>query len=108
MQILKANDELLWRYNKSVDLYSVSQTISVQRGCFCYMFTNVGGTLAFVDGMRIFPAVNPATTLGDSRTICGHKGDIYSGFINLAFDPTVFPLVNPLVEIVQEFYILQD
>lgn len=90
-------------WNKSVNTYSTPQQIIVVPNCYAFMFTNIGDTIAFVDGMRIFPNTNPATGLGDSRSLSGHKLDLYKGTINLAFD-VIAPGVAPLVEIVQLFY----
>ena len=93
-------------YNMSVQLYTRSQTVTVQRGAFAFMFNNVGDTTASVNGMVVFPSATPTTALGDSRSISGHLLDIYSGYINLSF---ATPLgANPVVEIVQLYYITSD
>lgn len=89
-------------FTKSVQIYTKPDSIIVDENCFSFQFTNVGGTTAFVDDMVIFPSATPATAIGDSRTISGHKGDIYLGNIQLKF---AAPLVNPGVEIVQLSYI---
>lgn len=90
-------------YNKTVQLYYENAYIPVAKNCFAYMFTNVGDTTADIDGMVVFPATNPATTLGDSRSISGHKLDVYTGTLNLRFH---LPLgANPAIEVVQLFYI---
>lgn len=91
------------RYNETVQVYTTNEYVPVSKGCFAYMFTNVGDTIAFVNGMRIFPATNPATTLGDSRTISGHEFDEYVGNITLSFQAPVG--AAPAVEIVQLYYI---
>ena len=95
------------QYNHVVDFYTRAQQITVVRGCMAYMFTNVGDVIARVNGMVIFPSLTPLTSLGDSRTVSAHLLDIYVGNINLSFD---FPTagVNPMVEIVQTFYITTD
>lgn len=93
-------------YNMSVQFYGRAQTITVQRGCFAFMFTNVGDTTASINEMVIFPNANPATGLGDSRTISGHLLDLYTGFMNLSF---VTPQnANPRVEVVQLYYISEE
>ena len=89
-------------YNMTVQLYSTNQYIPVAKGCFAFMFTNVGDTIATVNGMVIFPSATPATAIGDSRQITGHEGDVYTGNITLGFLAPV--LVTPSVEIVQLFY----
>lgn len=90
------------QYNMDVQTYSESQTVTVTKGCFAFMFTNLGDRVASVNGMVIFPSATPTTSLGDSRTISGHELDVYSGNINLAFTGAG---AAPLVEIVQLFYI---
>jgi len=93
-------------WNMSVLTYDSSGQIVVTNNCFAFMFTNIGDTIARVNGMIIHPATNPATDLGDSRTISGHLMDLFKGKINLSFQT---PLgANPLVEIVQLFYISED
>lgn len=104
MQLLKQND--LRRYNWTVGTYSLPGSITVQRGCFSFMITNVGDRIARLNGMVVFPAAVPTTTLGDSRSVSGHLMDMFSGTLNLSFDAGVG--VNPLVEIIQLFYIFQD
>ena len=91
-------------YNVSVQFYTQATQVSVIKGCFAYMFTNVGDTTAAVNGMVVFPSATPTTSLGDSRTIAAHENEIYTGNITLAFLPTV-GATSPNVEIVQLFYI---
>ena len=71
------------------------------------MATNIGDTIATVNGMVIFPSPTPATDLGDSRTVMAHAGEI------LAANEIVIvfrvPLgANPDVEIVQLQYITEQ
>lgn len=90
-------------YNMSVQQYSENTYITVQQGCFAFMFTNIGDTTATVKGMVVFPSATPTTALGDSRSISGHKLDVYKGTMDLSFRT---PLgTTPLVEVVQLFYI---
>lgn len=98
------NKKIIGRgWNKSVLTYNEATRVSIMANCFAIMFTNVGDTTAFLDGMVIFPSVTPLTALGDSRTISGHILDVYVGSaMALAFAQ---PLgANPSVEIVQLFY----
>lgn len=89
-------------YNMTVAIYTTSQSVIVVPNCFAFMFTNIGDTIARVNGMVIFPNTNPATGLGDSRSISGHLLDLYLGNITLSF---ATPLgAAPTVEIVQLFY----
>ena len=90
-------------WNQSVSTYNQAQAVPLMENVFAYMFTNLGDTAAFVNGMLILPGV-PGTSLGDSRTMAGHWMDLYKGTLNLAFQIPVG--VAPLVEIVQFFYVL--
>lgn len=90
-------------FDMTVQVYSGNTYIPVARKCFAFMFTNVGDTTATVKGMVIFPSATPTTALGDSRSISGHKLDIYKGTMDLSFRT---PLgVAPAVEIVQLYYV---
>lgn len=101
----KIHDWLILKrpYNISVQTYNLNSYVTVQKGCFAYMFTNIGDTTATVNGMVIFPSATPATSLGDSRTIAAHEMEIYTGNITLSFRAPVG--VAPNVEIVQLYYI---
>lgn len=90
-------------WNISVQQYSKSDYIPVVENCFAYMFTNIGDTIATVNGMIIHPSAVPATNLGDSRSVMAHKDDVYKGRILLSFASPAG--ANPLVEIVQLYYI---
>lgn len=92
------------KYNLYVQIYNTPLQVSIAKGCFAYMFTNVGDTVATVNGMVIFPSATPLTALGDSRTIAAHENEIYTGNITLAFLPTV-GATTPNVEIVQLYYV---
>lgn len=89
-------------FNINVQVYSESQQVTRAKDTFAFMFTNIGDTPARVNGMVIFPALVPGTTLGDSRTVSGHEDELYLGNITLAFDPGG---ANPQVEVVQSFYV---
>jgi urease beta subunit len=90
-------------YDMTVQVYSDNAYIPVARKCFAFMFTNVGDTPATVKGMIVFPSATPATALGDSRTISGHKLDIYSGTMDLSFRPPIG--TAQAVEVVQLYYV---
>jgi hypothetical protein len=91
-------------YNLYVQVYNTPLQVPVAKGCFAFMFTNVGDTVATVNGMVIFPSATPLIALGDSRTIAAHENEVYTGNITLAFLPTV-GATTPNVEIVQLYYI---
>lgn len=90
-------------YDMTVQVYSANEYIPVSHGCFAFMFTNIGDTPATVKGMIIFPSATPATALGDSRSIAGHKLDIYKGTMDLSFRAPIG--IIPAVEIVQLYYV---
>ena len=90
------------KFNIAVTLVTQSGFIDVVENCKGFMFTNLGDTIADVNGMVVFPSVTPATILGDSRSIGADKNDIYAGNIKVLFR---VPLgATPLLEIVQIFY----
>lgn len=88
-------------YNMSVATYNQSQLIPLVENCFAFMFTNLGDSIATINGMVIFPSATPATALGDSRSVSGHLMDLYKGNITLTILPGG---VAPLVEVVQLYY----
>lgn len=90
-------------YDMIVQVYSQNTYIPVTKGCFAFMFTNIGDTAATVKGMIVFPSATPATALGDSRSISGHKLDVYTGTMDLSFRAPV--LAAPAVEVVQLYYV---
>lgn len=90
-------------YDMTVQVYTQNTYVPPVHRCFAFMFTNIGDTIATVKGMVIFPSATPATALGDSRSISGHKLDLYMGTMDLSFRA---PLgLTPSVEIVQLYYV---
>jgi len=86
----------------SAMVYNTSRQVIRVPNCCGFMFTNVGDTIATVNGMVIFPSATPATALGDSRTISMQEGEEYVGNIDLSIR---VPLgAAPAVELVQMFY----
>jgi len=104
MQPSRLNINTTRAYNHTVNTYDTSGSIPVVKGCFAYMFTNLGATDCRVNGMLVFPSATPATDLGDSRTISGHERDLYYGNIQIAFAAGA----GSLVEIVQLYYLLEE
>lgn len=90
-------------WNKTVQVYSENTSVPVAKGCFAFMFTNIGDTAATVEGMVVFPSVTPATVLGDSRTLAAHENEVYTGNITVSFRAPVG--VNPQLELVQLYYV---
>jgi len=89
-------------WQESVQLFTRSTPVATQKNCFAVQFTNLGDTIARVNGMIIFPSASPASAVGDSRAITAHKDDLYVGSITISFDNPAG--VAPLVEIVQLCY----
>lgn len=90
--------------NISVQVYNAPQQITVQPKCKAIMLTNVGDTIARVNGMVLFPSATPATDAGDSRTIGGDENEIFMGLVlRLAFD--IPGGAAPALEVVQLFYV---
>jgi len=88
-------------WNQTVTIVTKSGYVNREENCFAYMFTNTGDTVAFVNDMVVFPTSAPPA-LGDSRSIGGHKDDVYKGQFKISFQ---VPLgVNPQLELVQLFY----
>lgn len=87
-------------YNTTTNNYFKSAVVDVMKNCNGFTFTNVGGKIARVNGMIIYPGV-PGTSLGDSRSVGGNEGEIYKGRIQIAFEAGG---ANPNIEIVQKFY----
>ncbi len=89
-------------YNMTVQVYRENTSITVSKGCFAFMFTNVGDTEASVNGLVVFPSATPATVLGDSRTIAAHELEVYTGNLTLSFAAPVG--AAPGVEVMQLYY----
>ena len=81
--------------------YGPNQIISRVQNCNGFTVTNIGTTIIRVNGRILYPGV-PGTSIGDSVSIGGNRGEIYTGNINIQFEAGVTPLA--LVE--QKFYIL--
>lgn len=65
--------------------------------------TNIGDTIAQINGITLFPSATPLTDAGDSIEIKGNELDEYSGNLKLSFN---FPVgAIPRVQIIQQFYI---
>jgi hypothetical protein len=89
-------------WNFTATNYSGPTDIILVKNVFAFMFTNIGDTKAFINGIVVFPSATPTTALGDSRSLAGHTMDLFKGVMRLSF-------VNPggaapLVEVVQLFY----
>lgn len=88
-------------YNISVLTYNLPQMVDVVENCNGFSCTNLGDTIAEVNGIQLLPGV-PGTSRGDSVTVGGNLGEIYKGNIRLVF---AVGGATPLVEIIQKFYV---
>jgi len=91
-------------------LYEFQCSTYVQAGnipravnCYAVTATNVGDTIAYVQGMIIYPATTQPG-IGNSRQWSGFQNDLYMGNIIITFD-TSGGGTNPAVEITQFFYL---
>ncbi len=88
-------------WNKSVQVYTEGKRITVEKGAFAFMFTNVGNDKAEIDDMTLFPSATPLTALGDSKSLTAHECDMYNGRFNLIFAGVGNA---PAMEVVQLYY----
>lgn len=90
------------QYNIDIKTYSKSGDIILARPVNGFTVTNLGDTIAEINGIQLLPGV-PGVQRGDSVTIGGNIGEEYIGPIRLAFaNPGG---ATPLVEIIQKFYV---
>lgn len=90
------------QYNMTVQTYSNSGDIILAKPVNGWMATNLGDTIAEVNGIQLLPGV-PGVSRGDSVTIGGNLYEEYLGPIRLAFANPAG--AAPLVEIIQKFYV---
>jgi hypothetical protein len=93
------------KWNFDVTIQRKSAQVIRTNNCFAIMFTNVGDTIAFLNGIIVYPGV-VGTSLGDSRALSGHVLDMFVGLLNVAFQAPVN--ANPALEIIQLFYEDED
>lgn len=90
-------------WNEATNNYQAGQHINVERTCFAYSATNIGDTIAEINGKRIFPSATPATVVGDSISLSDPAGKLFKGQIKLTF---IAPIgAAPNVEITQLYYL---
>lgn len=94
-------------WNMDASDYNGSKQIIVQEGAFAITISNVGDTMARINGLLLYPSSTPLLTRGDSLTFGAHQLDIYKGTLNLSFDvaPSAYPIgTAPHVQVIQLFY----
>lgn len=89
------------KYNFSTNRYTTSQNIPREKPLNGFTVTNLGNTPLQINGVTLGPPIAPAI-VGDSISFGGNEGEIFVDRITLSFIP---PLVNPLCEITQKYYI---
>jgi len=94
-------------WNIVVNRYSESKQLIVEKGCNSITITNLGDVIVRFNNLTLFPSATPATVAGDSISLGGNLGEIYTGDMNLQF---VLPTAGtaPLVEIIQKFYTIYE
>jgi len=91
------------KYNVQVNNYVKSQYIPVAKNCNGFTVTNIGDTALTINDIILFPSATPATVLGDSVSIGGNEGEIYTGNLKLSF---LVPVgAAPNVQIIQKYYL---
>lgn len=82
--------------------YSQAQNFKPVDYCNSFFVTNTGDEIATVNGHILYPGT-PGTNNGDSITIGGNAGEIYTGNISIFFAGGG---ADPKVTIEQKFYVL--
>lgn len=77
-------------YNIAISEITKPGQVIVMDNCNGFTFVNDGQTIAYVNGMPLYPG-NPAPApppnfLGDAWEIGGNEGEEYKGLINVRFD----------------------
>ena len=90
------------RYNITVNRYTVTTKVPVERGCNGFQVTNLGTSVITVNGITLFPSATPATVAGDSIIIGGNVFETYKGDLTVV---VVLPAgATPLFEVLQKFH----
>lgn len=88
------------KYNITVNEYTSSQVIDIIENCNGITITNTGDATATVKGITLY-AGTPGSVLGDSVTIGGNHGEIFSDKrLQISFGAGT----SPAVTIIQKYY----
>lgn len=98
----KTREDFLIYNTTGAQTYTPGQTISRVQNCNGFTVTNTGDSIVRVNGRTLYPGV-PGTSLGDSISIGGNHGEVYTGNINISFGAGA----APACEVEQKFYILE-
>lgn len=91
------------KYNLSVNTYTETIDVPVQRPCNGFTVTNLGDTALKINGKILFPSATPLTAQGDSVTFGGNAEEVYTDKIYISF---LLPLgAAPLCEVIQKYYV---
>lgn len=92
-----------YEFNQTVNRYTESTKIKVEKGCNAVQVTNLGTSTIQINGITLFPSTTPATVAGDSVSFGGNLGEVYKGNLDLTI---VLPTgLTPVAEVIQKFYI---
>lgn len=92
------------RYNTTGAVpYTQGGFVTRQENCNGFIAINTGDAIVFVNDRILYPGV-PGTSNGDSVTVGGNFGEIYTGNIKISFGAGA----NPQVTVEQKFYYLTD
>lgn len=91
------------KFDTVAEIITGSKQLDVFPDCNAISFTNIGDTQVKIDEVVLNPSATPATVLGDSYTIAGHKDELYNKkSLQIIF---VVPVgVLPRLQVVQKFY----
>lgn len=90
------------KFNLAVNEYYKGGDIPIQRDCNAVAIMNVGDTVAFLNGIPVFPSTAPATIRGDVFQFAGEELEAFEGNLTLKFQAPVG--AAPKVVIIQQFY----
>lgn len=87
-------------YNTIMEVVRAQKEIVVGPNCNGWVVRNIGGSIAFVNGIQLQPPPGAGLS-GESFSSGGNYGEIYVGRIQIQFAAGI----NPTVEIIQKFYL---
>lgn len=91
-------------YNTTeAQLYTTNQRIARVDNCNGFRAINTGDTPVRVNGQLLYPGT-VGTNNGEGETIGGNLGEIYLGYIDIAFEAPIG--ARPEVSIRQKYYVL--
>jgi hypothetical protein len=86
------------KYNVITNSYNQNQNVPLDGNCNGWTAINIGTTIVTVNGIPLHPGT-PGTNNGESFTIGGNAGEIFTGRISLTFATGTGQVL-----IIQKFY----